>query len=67
MNEKVPVMLIFNDGTAEQMEPLSIAFMERVVQSLANYTQRLKETAMVAPQNGHVPTQHKQEEAQAAQ
>jgi len=49
MNDKQPVLIIFNDGTMQQVAPVNIAFIEQVARAIGDYAQRLKQQAVINP------------------
>ena len=42
-------MIIYTDGTAEQLQPVSIQFFEQVSQLLQRLAQQYKQQAMINP------------------
>ena len=49
MNERQPALIIYNDGTAEQLIPVSIAFYEQAARGLGSHAERLKQQMVVNP------------------
>ena len=48
-NDKQPVLIIFNDGTMQQVAPVNIAFIEQTARAIGDYAQRLKQQAVINP------------------
>ena len=49
MTDRQPAFILFSDGTLEQVAPVSIEFIENTARGLADYAQRLKRQAVIAP------------------
>jgi len=47
--KRQPAMIIYTDGTAEQLQPVSITFFEQVSQLLQRLAQQYKQQAMINP------------------
>jgi len=47
--KRQPAMIIYTDGTAEQLQPVSITFYEQVAQMLNRMAQQYKNNAMISP------------------
>ena len=50
-----PALIIYNDGTAEQLIPVSIAFYEQAARGLGSHAERLKQQMVVNPPQSAPP------------
>ena len=48
-NGKQPVLIIYSDGTMQQVASVNIAFIEQMARSIGDYAQRLKQQAIINP------------------
>ena len=48
-NEKQPVLIVYSDGTMQQVAPVNIAFIEQTARAIGDYAQRLKQQAVINP------------------
>ena len=48
-NDRHPVLIIYSDGTMQQVASVNIAFIEQMARSIGDYAQRLKQQAIINP------------------
>ena len=61
MTDKQPALIIYNDGSIEQLIPLQLTFFEEVTRLLAAQTAQLKQQVMIQPPSAPQPTEEEQE------
>ena len=49
METKQPVLIIYSDGTMQQVASVNIAFIEQMARSIGDYAQQLKQRAVINP------------------
>ena len=48
-NGRQPVLIVYSDGTMQQVASINIAFIEQVARAIGDYAQRLKQQAVINP------------------
>ena len=60
-NEKQPVLIVYSDGTMQQVAPVNIAFIEQTARAIGDYAQRLKQQAIINPPEARPTNEEEQE------